>query len=113
MFERLLSSFLSTVGNMSWYKKPQRQQSADTAEQKSALGKDEKDASITDPSTVKLQSGVFKTVTRICMQLCSHKRSHLTQNQAEARVGRTTVGELGVLHQEQDAQYNAFLHRTN
>lgn len=89
----------------SWYEKPHKQQSADTAEQKSTLGPDEKDASITDPSTANLQSGVFNKVASTFTQLFGHKQSHLTRNQAPTRIGWTTTGELGVLRQEQDAQY--------
>ncbi|KAL6905086.1 hypothetical protein GGI43DRAFT_299779 [Trichoderma evansii] len=90
---------------VSWYDKPQKRQSADTAEEKSSLGADEKDASITDPNTVNLQSGVFNKVASTFTQLFGHKQSHLTRNQAQTRIGWTTTGELGVLRQEQDAQY--------
>jgi hypothetical protein len=89
----------------SWYDKPQKQQSTDTAEQKSSLDPDEKDASITDPSTINLQSGVFNKVASTFTQLFSHKQSHLTRNQVQTKIGWTTTGELGVLRQEQDAQY--------
>lgn len=90
---------------VSWYEKPQKQESTDTGEQKSPLGADEKDASITDPSNVNVQSGVFNKVASTFTQLFSHKESHLTRNQTKTRIGWTTTGELGVLRQEQDAQY--------
>ncbi|KAL7901541.1 hypothetical protein HDV63DRAFT_410925 [Trichoderma sp. SZMC 28014] len=88
---------------VSWYEKPQKQQSTDTGEQKP--GGDEKDASITDPSNVDVQSGVFNKVANTFSQLFGHKQCHLTRNQTKTRIGWTTTGELGVLRQEQDAQY--------
>lgn len=92
----------------SWYDKPEKPKPADPAEQRpTTLGADdEKDASITDPSSVNVQSGVFNKVAGTFTQLFSHnKPSHLTRNQAATRIGWTTTGELGVLRQEQDAQY--------
>lgn len=90
---------------VSWYDKPHKRQSADTAEEKLVLGADEKDASITEPSTVNLRSGIFNKVASTFTPLFSHKQSHLTRNQTQTRIGWTTTGELGVLRQEQDAQY--------
>ncbi|GFP57014.1 hypothetical protein ACSS6W_004434 [Trichoderma asperelloides] len=90
---------------VSWYDKPHKRQSAAAAEEASTLGVDEKDASITDPSTVNLQSGVFNKVASTFTQLFSDKQSHLTRSQTRTRLGWTTTGELGVLRQEQDAQY--------
>ncbi|PON28152.1 hypothetical protein TGAM01_v202646 [Trichoderma gamsii] len=90
---------------VSWYEKPQTQQSTDTGEQKSSLGTDEKDAPITDPGNVDVQSGVFNKVANTFTQLFSNKQCHLTRNQTRTKIGWTTTGELGVLRQEQDAQY--------
>ncbi|KAL7926062.1 hypothetical protein ACQKWADRAFT_281668 [Trichoderma austrokoningii] len=92
---------------VSWYEKPDKQESDKAAEQKFTLvGDDEKDnVPITDPSTVNSQSGVFNKVASTFTRLFRHEQSHLTRNQVQTRIGWTTTGELGVLRQEQDAQY--------
>ncbi|KAM0261851.1 hypothetical protein ACHAQJ_002054 [Trichoderma viride] len=88
---------------VSWYDNPRKQSSAETQEEKPGPDLDEKDASITDPSVVNLQTGVFSKVAKTFTQLFSKDESHLTRG--KTRIGWTTTGELGVLRQEQDAQY--------
>ncbi|KAM0465899.1 hypothetical protein ACHAPV_000847 [Trichoderma viride] len=61
---------------------------------------EEKDAFITDPDTVNLQSSVFHNLPSTFTQHFSHKKSHLRHNQAKTRIGWTATGELGVLRQE-------------
>ncbi|KAL7796039.1 hypothetical protein V8C37DRAFT_372910 [Trichoderma ceciliae] len=95
---------------VSWYDNPrtrQQQNSSETQQGKTTAGSDAKDGSdnvqVTDPSTVNSQTSVFSKVAKTFTQLFSKGETGLGRTQT--RSGWTTTGELGILRQEQDAQY--------
>ncbi|RFU77206.1 hypothetical protein TARUN_4987 [Trichoderma arundinaceum] len=91
---------------VSWYDNPRTRQQQDSSETPQATTTDPQGsggAPATDPSTLNLQTTVFNKVAKAFTQLFS--KDETRSGRGETRIGWTTTGELSVLRQEQDAQY--------
>lgn len=92
---------MGTHEYVSWYDNPRAREQEEAA----AAGKDGNtgEPQTTDPSTVNLQAGVYNKVAKAFSQLFTKNNNRLDRK--HGRIGWTTTGELGVLRQEQDSQY--------
>ncbi|KAH6604557.1 hypothetical protein Trco_006264 [Trichoderma cornu-damae] len=109
---RTVTKMVANSEFVSWYDNPRTRQQQNSSSSEPQQGEmpavsDDKGGSgnsqVTDPNALNLRATVFNKVAKAFTELFSKDATRF--DRAGTRTGWTTTGELGVLRQEQDAQY--------